>query len=578
MDACVKLVLRNSSSHLLTRIDNHGHLTAEQLKAIPLGDSSSSSSSDNHSIPLDGDRRLRVFMSADSPHINLCKSVMSAVAVGYPAPILLNWAGEFNHPHGHVAGRPAAKLEGLLAVVDDLLARAEGEDSDVHEEDLAVLVDAHHVWFQLPPSVLIQRYHQLNREADQRLHWQWEAAQGNHHVHVHATSQFPIEAPRQSIVVTAAAAAMAKDCQPKTESSSTPLSDDGYGQGKEKLFSPSSSSSSSSLSSTCLSPSGAMVMGTMASLQRVLRRAKAKMETATQRGRQTWSDQTLLGVLAEVLREQDMWRAWMRDLGNTWNGTTSQNDLSRLPRPVRAVAKASMAGERFEFGIGLDHVAGDDDRFSTISSVANANGHAPYGGAFVKINNVTALREASTKAGLVSDDPLRLRGVPDELSQKKVGSTDLEGIRWGDVPLYSDLYHGFTPVGLYFDDDHNNSKKGKDKDSRLVDWWAKMWFHPRLRTLVAHAMMPLSQDSTIRPLARIPTQSPTSAADKIRYWAPKAHYRNPKVQVFEPHTAVEGHSPGGSYNAIAWEGICQGDTKTPWHEEIFGDKKGPWQF
>lgn len=40
-----------------------------------------------------GQRRLRIFMPADSPHINLCKSVMSAVALGYPLPTLLNWSG-----------------------------------------------------------------------------------------------------------------------------------------------------------------------------------------------------------------------------------------------------------------------------------------------------------------------------------------------------------------------------------------------------------------------------------------------------------------------------------------------------
>ncbi|KAG6000663.1 hypothetical protein E4U54_001346 [Claviceps lovelessii] len=551
--------LSDSSRH----INNRGLLTTQHLQAIPVGGSSRT----NHSISAGGNLRLRVFMSADSPHINLCKSAMSAVAVGYPAPVLLNWNGEFNHPRWHLAGRPAAKLESFLAVIDDLLARAEGEDSDAHEDDLAVLVDAHHAWFQLPPSVLIQRYHQLNREADQRLQEQWEVTRGNHH----ADHRFPIDSPRQSIIVTTTpAAALAKDDHAGLESDST-ISPDGFGKGTQRLLSSwsfldhmSSARNRKGTPRSTTSLGGGMVMGTMGSLRDVLRRAKAKMETAVQRGRQTWSDQALLG---EVLGEQEMWRAWMRELGATWNGTASQNDLSRLPCHVRTVAKASLAGDRFEYGIGLD-----DDRFSTMPPIADADTHAYYG-AFVRFNNGTALQEASTKARLVSDGGHdRLRGLPDELSQNNVGSKYLEAVQWGDLPLYSDLYHGVTPVGLLFNKDDNSNKKNKGNGIRLADWWTNMWFYPRLRNLVAHAMLAPSQDSTIRPLARIPA----GPADQIRYWAPKSNYRNPKVQIFSP--GGTDNSSGGSYHAIEWEGICQSDGKTPWHEDIFGDGKGPWQL
>ncbi|KAG5984565.1 hypothetical protein E4U55_004221 [Claviceps digitariae] len=572
-------------------ISNHEHglLTAQQLQAISLGGSSSSSSS-NHSVSAGGDRRLRVFMSAPSPHINLCKSAMSAVAAGYPAPILLNWAGEFSHPR-----RRAAKLEGLLAVIDDLLARAEGEDGDAHEEDLAVLVDAHQVWFQLPPSVLVQRYHELNGEADQRLRRQWEAARGD--MDQPAGHPFPVDSPRQSVIVTTA-----EDCHPGTGSDSTAPSDR-YGRQTERLF---SSSSLSSWSVQDLDPAryrclnSAMIMGTMGSLRHVLRRAKAKTDTAAQRGRhgQTWgNDQALL---AEVLREQDLWRAWMRNLGASWNGTVSQNDLSRLPRHVRAVAKASMAGDRFEYGIGLGIGLGNHHHrfFSAMPPIADAdadadadtNTHAHHG-AFVTINNATALQEASTIPGL----------VPDELSQKNVGATHLEAVQWAHLPLYSDLYHGVTPVGLYFNNNNNNNNnydndvdtdksKANKKDARLTDYWTSMWFYPHLRNLIAHATLPPSHHHTIRPLARIqiPTQLDPSTRpdaprpDQIRYWAPKSNYRHPEVQVFAPHAGhgamSDSDSSGGSYGGITWEGICQGDTPTPWHEQIFGDAKGPWQL
>lgn len=509
-------------------------LTAQQLQALQTG---------NHSISAGGDRRLRVFMSADSPHINLCKSAMSAVALGYPAPILLNWGGEFYPKEWYLAGSHIAKLESLLSVIEDLLARAEGEDSDAHDHDLAVLVGAHDVWFQLPPSVLIQRYHQLNREADKRVHRRWQDAQG-------FAADFPIQSPKQSIIVTAA-----KDCHSTTESDSDPHYM--YGRGTDKVSSTPSypAREFDKIQPRCVN--NAMVIGTMGSLRDALIREKAKVETIAHRGRQLWSDQPLFG---EVIGAQETWREWVRELGATWNGTTSENFLSKLARDVREIAKASMHGERFEYGIGLE------DSFSTISPTCSAEDR----GDFVRINDVQAVQEASVKAGVPYEE-VRIRGVPGELSQKMVGPKQLEAVEWGDVPLYSDFYLGVTPVVIH----HNAYPDGPKRKTRLVEWWSKMWFHAQLRNLVAHAMLPISPRSIIRPLARVTLQAQTGEGE-IRYWAPKSDIHNRMVKIYQP-SPIDTTS-GGSYIPMAWEGICQSGTERPWHQEIFGDAKGPWQM
>lgn len=491
-------------------------------------------------------------MPADSPHINLCKSVMSAVALGYPAPILLNWGGEFNRPEWHLAGSHIAKLESLLSVIENMLSLVEGEDGDVHEDDLAVLVDAYDVWFQLPPSVLIQRYHQLNREADERVRRQWDAAQG-------FATDFPVKPPKQSIIVTTA-----KDCHPDSDSGSdphyshwpeSPMPSDMYGAGTDKVltmpFDP--ARKFKKVRPRCIN--SGMVMGTMGSLRDALIRAKAKVETVTHRGRQLWSDQALFG---EVIGDQEMWREWMRELGATWNGTASENQLSRLPRDVRKIAKAAMKGDRFEYGIGLDY------SFSTIPPTCSAE----EDGNFVKINDKQALQEESITAG-VPDDQVRVKGIPSELEQTKVGPENLSNIKWGDMSLYTDFFFGVTPVGI-----HHNAYVNNLKSTRLREWWSKMWFYPQLRNLVAQALLPIDARNTLRPLARIP--GPGEKDKVTRYWIPKTDLRNRMVKVFEP-ASVDAKS-GGSYASIEWEGICQQSGKKPWHEEIFGDKKGPWQL
>ncbi|KAK2057998.1 hypothetical protein LY76DRAFT_74545 [Colletotrichum caudatum] len=159
-----------------------------------------------------GPRRLRLFMPADGPSANLCKTIMSAVALGYPMPTLLNWNGEFNRPDWHFAGSRIAKLESLLAAVDDLYGRDSGDDDDddANENDLILLVDAYDVWFQLPPSVLVERFHRLNRKADARAREQWRDLGLDE-------PGFPVGPPAQSIVVSTA-----KDCQPTWESGSDP--------------------------------------------------------------------------------------------------------------------------------------------------------------------------------------------------------------------------------------------------------------------------------------------------------------------------------------------------------------------
>lgn len=493
-------------------------------------------------------------MPADSPHINLCKSVMSAIALGYPAPILLNWGGEFNRPQWHLAGSHIAKLESFLAVIEDLLATAEGEDSDVSEDDLAVLVDAYDVWFQLPPSVLIERYHQLNQDADERVQRQWHDAQG-------LATNFPVESPRQSILVTTA-----KDCHPDSDSGADPHYDhwpespmpaDMYGKNTDKVLGISDPARKfRRIRPRCIN--SGMVMGTMGSLRDALKRSKSKIEAIASRGRQLWSDQALFG---EVLGEQELWREWMRELGATWNGTVSENDLSKLNKEVRKIATAAIAGERFEYGIGLDY------KFSTIPPTCSAEDD----GSFVKLADKETVWEESHKAG-VKGVP-RVDEMPPELRRSKdttltVGPKSLSKINWGDVSLYTDFYFGVTPVGI-----HHNAYVDNLKPTRLREWWSKMWFYPDLRRLIANNVISLDRAKTARPLARLPARSRFS--DVTTYWASKADLRNRMVKVFEP-SSIEATS-GGSYVPVEWDGICQSG-KVPWHQEIFGDDKGPWQL
>ncbi|GJC91709.1 hypothetical protein ColKHC_00535 [Colletotrichum higginsianum] len=467
-------------------------------------------------IDRGGPRRLRLFMPADGPSINLCKTVMSAVALGYPMPTLLNWNGEFNRPDWHFAGSHIAKLESLLAAIDHLYEREDG--GDVNEDDLVLLVDAYDVWFQLPPSVLVERFHQLNRKADARVRKQWEEGGG-------LKPGFPVAPPTQSVLVTTA-----KDCQPGRESGSDPR----YEYWPDSPLAPTSTATRPTGKYKKIRPrcvNSGMIMGTVGSLRGALRKCRAKVDAAAAGGRQLWSDQALL---AEVIGDQEVWRHW-------------------LPREVRRIADAALAGEEFEFGIGLDY------EFATIPPTCSSEDD----GYFVRLDDAEDIRRASDEAGVPGGE-VRVKGIiPPELERAapRTTTTTLPGHvggGWGNVSLYTDFFFGTSPVGI-----HHNAYVFGLKAWRLENWWNMTWFHPRLRELVTAS---LGSNRKLAPLARLPLEP--DGRDEMVYWASDEGPAEAGVRVFD------GSKEAMGYSAIGWDGICQKGDRS-WYDVVFGDGQGP---
>ncbi|KAK1854966.1 hypothetical protein CCHR01_02390 [Colletotrichum chrysophilum] len=481
-------------------------------------------------VDTGGSRRLRLFMPADGPNINLCKTTMSAVALGYPLPTLLNWNGEFNRPDWHFAGSHIAKLESLLAVIDALYEK----DDSLNENDLVLLVDAYDIWFQLPPSVLIERFHRLNSDADARVKKQWEE---------HGFKEgFPIQSPKQNIVVTTA-----KDCQPDWESGSnpryeywpdSPLPADFYGEGTDEIlpYVFDSARKYKKIRPRCVN--SGMIMGTIGALRGALQNAKEKVDKAAMGGRQLWSDQALF---AEVIGDQEMWRYWIRGLASTWNGTASHDQPRDLPRHVRDIANSALEGKKFEFGIGLDY------EFATIPPTCSSEDD----GFFVRLDDTEMVKKESEKSGVTGG--VRVKGIPPELKGSE-GPLPGLGSSWGKVPLYTDFFFGNTPVGI-----HHNAYVFGLKPWRLEHWWNMTWYYPHLRQLVTKA---LHSNSKLTPLTRLPLRE--DGGNEMVYWALDD----------DEKTAMIFDGSNQTYASISWDGLCQkGDTK--WHDVLFGDHKGP---
>lgn len=80
----------------------------------------------------------------------------------YPTPTLVGWDEVYDNPNYWLAGGShLAKITRVSQYLDRLAPE--------HDEDMVMMLDAYDIWFQLSVSVLIERYHRINAEADAAL-------------------------------------------------------------------------------------------------------------------------------------------------------------------------------------------------------------------------------------------------------------------------------------------------------------------------------------------------------------------------------------------------------------------------
>src|SRR4051794_38061721 len=91
---------------------------------------------------------FHLLIPATSSGAGLCKNVFSAAALDYPTPRLINWKMHYSSGD-RFGGLHIAKITGTLDYLNSL-----GPESD---QELVLMVDGFDMWFQLPPSVLIDR-------------------------------------------------------------------------------------------------------------------------------------------------------------------------------------------------------------------------------------------------------------------------------------------------------------------------------------------------------------------------------------------------------------------------------------
>ena len=471
-----------------------------------------------------GQRKLVIVLPVDTPSPDLCKVIASAVALGYPAPVLVNWKHDFNTGEKGIGPSQLGKVTGTL----DFLKWVTGKDVDdsdrLNDDDIVVMLDAHDVWLQLPPQVLMNRYFKSIQQANRHLERE--------------SGFFDSSWMQQTIVVSAQKGCFApRDPLSNLHCDSVPkstLSPDVYGFWTDSKFWG---------GWNYLRPrfvNSGSFMGPIGDVKRYFDRVQHKLEISMGilvDGEELGGDQ---GLFAEVFGEQEIWRRRLRDAHDYGDDEALQKTI-----PLR---------DTFEYHVSLDYA--QDLFYPTCYSEQD--------GYFVPLGEEEAVESESARLGV---SPPRIDGVPGDIREAKSPLATLEGVpddkrSWGALPLYADFWTTAVPVAVH----HNAWKDGLK--SRRVTWWDLTWFFPYLRQLIATHSDPTQEAG---PLATIPANNGTLEV------LPYDGKRKQRVALLFGEKSGES---GWRLHETEWEVVCRNENETAeaerhWYDEVLRDGKGP---
>lgn len=107
---------------------------------------------------------LHTVIPANEINDNVCKGVLSATLLRYPAPVLINFSHTFDLSQELRFGSGGLHLAKASGVARYIVNLPTGSENDV-----ILRVDGYDAWFQLRPSVLLERYQDITRRANEKL-------------------------------------------------------------------------------------------------------------------------------------------------------------------------------------------------------------------------------------------------------------------------------------------------------------------------------------------------------------------------------------------------------------------------
>ena len=474
---------------------------------------------------------FHLLIPASKSNALLCKTLLSSFVLGYPSPTLINYGKEFEGS-GWDNGTHAGKIRGVYDYLDG--------GKDVKDDDLVLIIDGFDVWFQLPPELMIKRFHRLLAEANERLRRRYGMV-----THVNDSSGVKERVQRYTQKVFLGADKICWPNGPEDPAcAAVPFS-----TLPKNAYGPETDKDPKAFRNRPRFLNSGNVIGRVADVRKVYEYAVQKVEVD---GRGSIGDQF---VIAEIFGEQEYQRETARQtsqgMGSQWLGWIS-NALGSPDSPLATNKTINnmtiVPGQNYEFGLGLDY---GSELFQTMT-------HAWEDLEFIKFNDSGILAEIQEKNPSLQSIPFSLpsdlRRLKDPFWYASPGnhtnesqdvillpfSSKLDDVgrepSWEEVPLATNIVADSIPALI-----HLNGDK-----SILETLWPSTWFHRYARALLRRYVR-----SPQGPIA-----AKAAAAGGQTWWETRG-------------------GRGGVWTDretwMSWGEVCRNT-----EDEVFGDGKGTW--
>ena len=491
---------------------------------------------------------FHLIIPASESNPELCKTLLSSFILSYPSPTLVNYGKVFDGARWD-KGSHAGKIRGVYDFLNN--------KKEVKDDDLVLIIDGYDVWFQLPPEVMIRRYHAMVLEANERLRRRYGmVTDGKTGV---GTADM-VQKYTQSIIFGAD-----KICWPN------PVEDPAcaavpYSTLPKDVYGPLTDRDPNAFHNRPRYLNSGTIIGPVADVRAMYKYAVHKVE---QKGRGEIGDQF---VFAEIFGEQEFQRETIRRSSQStggrfydWLSNTLGTSESPLSANITIHNMTTVAGQRYEYSIGLDYEsrlfqtmthAADDLEFIVYNSSAflssiQAAHPSLHGLPFFLPTDIQKLNPPFSFASpgdrttnlQESKNSFLLPYSPnlDYLPGQPGDADDLDSIEdraptWRTTPLATNIYAASIPPLV-----HVNGDK-----SLLETWWPKLWHHPYSRALL-RAFIRSTQGKTAAEAAAKGGQTWwDSRGGRGGVWTDRGEW-------------------------LAWGEVCKGC-----EEDVFNDGKGVW--
>lgn len=382
----------------------------------------------------------------------------------YPPATLLDYSAE-EDDDGNVPDEGIRKINTLHEYLSN--------SKQLEDDDLVLVVDGSDMWFQLPPEIIIRRFHHILKENNEKLRRKYGLAV----VRDNATDVKGHVMQKYSHRILFGAD---KTCWPNTTLSKpscvtvpiSPWFPDSYGTKTDK-----------GIDGTKNRPrwlNAGAAMGSAADMRLLYKRAAEKAVNAT-------GPEIEQRIMSEIYGEQEYVREleWRRTT-NKW-GNWIQERLLGIPRSANLtnISMPLEPGRRYEFGVGLDY------HYELFLNTTLTHKEMEW----IRYNNATKLNHVQMEHKVPRAHRINLPNDVKRLESPFIQPNETKNVMppfnktfdslpnsknrtWTNIPLATNVRTGNVPALLSAYGDR----------VALNNWWYRMWYQPWSRALLRKYM------------------------------------------------------------------------------------------